>query len=307
VSASSPFRTETDANYRWPPEPGEIEREYVRVTKLINAGEPQPWMKPWVSKLIAEEAVRMSVEERDSDYDYRYWFEQTRLGFVLKDADAKKENDRRLAGDSTSRLLKCDYTTTWDAMSSAEKVAKYVKETPDRKRDLAANKGTAVHKLVENIELGLDVIVPAELQPYVDNFRRFRKDFPITYTDIEATVYSDTYGYAGQCDAFAEYDGKTIILDYKTGESGIKTSIALQLAAYAGADFIGREDGSKDDVPAFDEFWGVSIRADGYDVIPVAVTDETFNYFLGVRETALWMAKKKSEVLGKALKPLVVA
>jgi hypothetical protein len=269
---------------------------------LLSDGEPKPWMKPWVSKLIVEEALERrydilnAISTDEINVLDAEWYQQLR-------ADAEQYDIRHVAkGLESGRNNKPWKLDKVENMTTQELVALYLKETPDRKRDKAAAKGTDVHKLVENIEKGFNVIVPPELQPYVDSFRQFRKDFPIKYTEIESTVYSDTYGYAGQFDFLAEHDGKIIMGDYKTGDKGIKETIALQFAGYAGADFIGREDGTKDPVPHIDEFWGVSITDKGYEVVPVNVTHETWNYFLAIREVAAWINLKKSDVLGRALK-----
>ena len=50
-------------------------------------------------------------------------------------------------------------------------------------------------------------------------------------------VYSRTFGFAGTLDAICTIAGRRGLLDIKTGRSGVYPEVALQLAAYAHADF----------------------------------------------------------------------
>jgi hypothetical protein len=104
----------------------------------------------------------------------------------------------------------------------------------------------------------------------------------------EATVHSRTHQYAGTADIIATMKvGRSklpVVLDFKTGKR-IYDEVAMQLAAYARADFVGLNDGSE--VPLLKRGrkikHGVCIRptAKGrYDIAYFDLTDEVFDKFL---------------------------
>lgn len=301
MSASSPFRTEDNQQYRWPPEPFPvIEKWYERATHFFGPGEPKPWMKPWVSKLIAEGALEKTDEIRKYLYflpisppkefpvDQAWWDDVLRRG-ANQDDKAVRNGKKPW---KVASLLRMD---------PKAKVLMYLKALPDIKRDKAADQGTAVHHYAEELSRGNPVDVPDYLVAHVDNALRFFNDFQPKFIEIESVIYSDRFGYAGQFDFLAEIDGKIVMGDYKTSEKGIKESIAPQFALYANADFIGREDGTKSPMPRIDEFWGISIRADDYEVVPVRVDEEIWNMTMAFATAAKWSEVSKT-VLGKPIK-----
>lgn len=262
------------------------------------------------------------------------WWNETLDKAERKDIAQDEKRERWDAGDifqktqpkwggSVERLL---------SLSQEQRVNKYLRAIPGIALKIAQQRGTAVHQLLERHTLGEDFIVPSELQAHFENGVRFLADFCPDFLEIESVIYSDTYGYAGQFDWLARiptaimrtvvvnkrtgelwedkrdrshpsYDPSfiTVMGDYKTGDKGIKASIALQLSAYAFGDFIGRVDGTKDPLPHIDEYWGVSVRADDYEVIPVAVNEDTWKAFLHIRGTERWIREQAPKVLGKPL------
>ena len=110
----------------------------------------------------------------------------------------------------------------------------------------------------------------------------------------EATVYSRTYEYAGTSDligrAFVGGSRQPAILDVKTSKA-IYDEVAIQLTAYARADFVGLDDGTE--LPLFpgDEVaqYGIAIRPmanGGYETATFALTDDVFRLFLSCLQTA---------------------
>lgn len=126
----------------------------------------------------------------------------------------------------------------------------------------------------------------------------------------ESTLYSREYGYAGTADIICElYIGQSrvpVVVDFKTSPN-IYDETALQLAAYARADFVGHNDGSEGAVTPDGEAirYGVVIRpkANGeYERADFTLTDDVFNMFihcLGVSDGV------EANVLAKSRRPTV--
>lgn len=154
--------------------------------------------------------------------------------------------------------------------------------------DEAALLGTRVHGLCEKIAEGKEVRPPTEAEkPYVDAFRQFMEDHNPVFLETESTVFNKTYGYAGTMDAVVTIDGKTYIVDYKTGKR-VWPEAALQLSAYRYAEFIGRARGREDELPTSDGGIIVHIRPEGYEVIPVDTSESTFDTFLSALDVFRW-------------------
>lgn len=163
-----------------------------------------------------------------------------------------------------------------------------LKEVPYQDRDSAAKRGTEVHDLAERYINGESVDVPAELVGHVESCAAFIEDWNIQPVLVEAVVGSRQHHYAGKLDLVANSShAPTAIYDYKTSRSGIYFETAFQLAAYAFAEFHG-ENG--DEQPMKDlgiaEAFGVHIRADGYDVLPLEFGPAVFAEFAHLAQSA---------------------
>ena len=174
-----------------------------------------------------------------------------------------------------------------------------LRETPWQKRDDAAKRGTELHLYAEQLlngdEIELDDDDP--LLPVVENAAAFLDDWQIDPILVEAAVASRTHKYAGTADLFAHYvnphtgERGTAIFDWKSSK-GIYPEFAYQLTAYRYADFAGLK-GEEQPVPPVDKAFGVHIRADGYDVIPLKSDREVFDEFIHIR--AVFDAKKRAD------------
>ena len=164
-----------------------------------------------------------------------------------------------------------------------------LRRLPWEKRDQAASRGTTLHDYAERILRGEEVEVDGELVPVIESALRFLDEWQIEPVLIEAAVGSRAHRYAGTADLFARYvrpdTGQTGvgIFDWKSGKS-IYPEYAWQLAAYAGAEFAGT-DGDEQPIPTTDAAFGVQIRADGYDVAPLAHGTDVFDEFVLIRRT----------------------
>lgn len=221
------------------------------------------------------------------------------------------------AGEATAEYA----MDNWDdltTLSPSERL-KRMKGGRYEKRDAAANKGTAIHKLAERLIAGERVTVPEELTGYVQACVAFLDDFSVRQVYVEAVVYSETHRHVGTTDLIAdvllpdmpEYehigrdeDGYSRgLLDWKTGRSGIFGDAALQLVAYRHSEFlVDPESGETVDMPAVDFCAGIHLRANGYTLVPLVTDDEVYRDFLYVKEVARIVGSLR-DLVGDAIVP----
>ena len=160
-----------------------------------------------------------------------------------------------------------------------------IKDAPNRERDKAGIRGTAVHDLAEQIIHGTPVDVPDELYPYVDGYVRFLDAFHVTPLLVEKTVAHRGLGYAGRFDAIVQIPGlhgtDPIMVDLKTS-NGVYRETKAQCAAYSLADFY-VEDKATDvelALPEIQASYVAHITPYGTDLHPLARTrDELVEHF----------------------------
>jgi hypothetical protein len=168
----------------------------------------------------------------------------------------------------------------------------------------ARARGTDIHALAVELAAGREVDVSDALTGYVDAYLAFVEAWRVTEQLVEATVISRRWRYAGTLDLLAQLgDGRTWLLDYKTGASGVWPETALQLAAYANADAYLDADGAEHPMPKVDACAAVWLRDDGYSLIPLAVTAETFRTFLYVQQVASFATLPRDAHVLEALQP----
>lgn len=172
--------------------------------------------------------------------------------------------------------------------------------------DAAANRGTDVHRLAEQLARGGDVDVPDELVGHVDRYLEFLDQWRPTNAIVEAVVINRRWRYMGTLDLIADLpavtlpDGSTFggrtLLDIKTSRSGVYGETALQLAGYRYAEAILEPDGSETPMEPIDSAGVLWVRADGYDVIPFVADEATFRVFLYARQVAGYLDEKSGAV-----------
>jgi hypothetical protein len=178
------------------------------------------------------------------------------------------------------------------------KAKKLLIDLTERDRNAAADKGTAIHEQAENFALGKAVDLTPEIEGYVQAFDNFCYDFQPEFLYTEALVISRTYEYAGTLDAIVKIDGKVYVLDIKTGNY-IWPEVALQLAAYSRADFLGdRNTGAETALPALHKRGLVLHLQDGsYELRPVRLGDTEFDTFLAAIDMYHWGTDTSKTVL----------
>lgn len=177
-----------------------------------------------------------------------------------------------------------------------------VKGAPFRERDAAANRGTEVHKLAERLIRDEEVDVPVELDGHINSYVAFLDAFRMTGALVERPVFSRKYRYGGTLDLLADTSelGR-VLIDIKTSGSGVYGEVALQLAAYGHAEFYVDAGLNEVALPEIDSYAVVWVRADGYDVYPIDVTDRDFQTFLYVQQVAWWAQHRAGQVIGDAI------
>ena len=193
-----------------------------------------------------------------------------------------------------------DYAVNnWDNLADmgvADRL-KVLKKARYEDRDAAAKRGTEVHDLAEHLLQGEEVTVPDELRGHVESYVRFLDDWQPTPVIVEKTVVNYTYGYAGTLDMVVDLpDGRRVLADIKTTRSGIYGETALQLAAYRYAE-VYLDNGDELAMPEVHDTWGIWVRADGYEVVPLIADAKTFDDFRRVAAVARTAQRIKSYIL----------
>lgn len=186
-------------------------------------------------------------------------------------------------------------TALWDSMPR-EQVIAALKETPYAQRDAAGRRGTEVHQLAERLAAGDEVEVPDEIAGHVAAAAAFLDAWQPKVIVSEVPVASRKWWFAGTLDLVVETpDGARWIVDWKTGRSGIWGEAALQLAAYAGAEFYVDTDGAEQPMDGLriTRGLGVHLRGDGtYAAHEVDITESTFATFTRVA----WLARTTKDM-----------
>jgi hypothetical protein len=141
--------------------------------------------------------------------------------------------------------------------------------------DRAKKRGTEVHKIGERLVKGEKVKnVPDELRGHCEAYVRFLDRFDVDPVEVELTIVSYKYGYAGTLDLIAwlntgpNGERELWLLDLKTNEKGIYGETALQLAGYRYAEFYIDADGNEVPMIPVQRTGAVHITSDDAQLIP---------------------------------------
>jgi hypothetical protein len=177
-----------------------------------------------------------------------------------------------------------------------------LKDVPWQQRDEGANRGSEVHRYAERIIHGEELEVgdqpgqvPVLLEGHVESCVRFLDEWQIRAIEVERVVASREHWYAGRFDVVADSSRTPrAIWDYKTARSGIYYETAYQLTAYSFAEFYVDDAGMEIPMPSLgiETAYGVWIRADGYEVVPVAFGPDVFEEYVAIRK--VFAAVKKA-------------
>jgi hypothetical protein len=166
-----------------------------------------------------------------------------------------------------------------------------VKREYKRQWKAKADNGTVIHDTI--LKIARDE--PLEFEDYtadqhktLDQFENWRRAFAPRFLHRECVVYNTRLDYAGQFDFMALIGGVLVLGDYKTG-SDIWPETALQLAAYANAEWLIDLDGNHVPMPTAQEWAIVHLRPDRQQMFRIddsKVMREAWQAFQGLRAYA---------------------
>ena len=236
--------------------------KFHSVTKIIGGGIPKPALINWAKKFTAEYAC-----------------------------DNLAQLNALLAPNGEG-VVDRDGAVDW------------LKGAAFRDRDRKADLGTYVHNATEAYVLGKPFPAwPPLVKPRMLAFERFLARYEPTYEATEASVYNRTEKYAGTLDAIlmigrGPHAGRRFVGDTKTGGKSIYPEVALQLAAYRYAEFIGLPDGSEKEMTPVDGAVALHLPESGdFDLIQVDAGPDVFRAFLYVREVFRFTSETAKTVL----------
>lgn len=129
------------------------------------------------------------------------------------------------------------YTIDGEEVPSVTTVCRFL--AYDQKSDkpwlaqVAADRGTRVHEACAMLDYGEEPEEDPEIAGYLTAYRRFLKDYRPDWEGIEYIVGCAALGIAGTIDRFGTlYDGRTCILDIKTGSQLHDAPLRAQLTGY---------------------------------------------------------------------------
>lgn len=82
--------------------------------------------------------------------------------------------------------------------------------------DNAADRGKRVHQACENLDRYGEAQIDADIQPYVEAYVKWRKEYCPEWTRIEYACYHPDMGFAGTLDRYGKIRGEQYIVDLKT-------------------------------------------------------------------------------------------
>jgi len=141
---------------------------------------------------------------------------------------------------------------------------------------VAADRGTAVHKITEDMDRDKPVgPIDIDLLPYVNAYKTFREENNIVVIEIETFVHNEEFWYAGALDRVMTINGTPSIVDLKTGAELDTTGI--QLAAYQ---FAWEKMGGEKGLARF----ALHLKPNGnYKLVPYRSREDLANFLAAVR------------------------
>lgn len=98
--------------------------------------------------------------------------------------------------------------------------------------DNAADRGKRVHAATENLDRYGEVKIDADIQPYVEAYVKWRRDYAPQWTRIEYACYHPDMMYAGTLDRYGTIRGDQYIVDIKTTSTLHTSRETAQLNGY---------------------------------------------------------------------------
>lgn len=189
-----------------------------------------------------------------------------------------------------------------------EHAQKWLSGIPDYQRDTAADLGSRIHAIADEINRGVvpqGLITPElDARPYITAYQRFLAHMNPRFILSEAMVCNLTDHYGGSLDSAVavEFPGENVpaLLDIKTGR-GVYPETALQFSGYANAEFTATpDDPTQHPLPDFKRFGVVHLQPDGtWTLVPYEVGDPEWSAFLACLALHRWTKDNAPWVKGR--------
>lgn len=228
--------------------------------------------------------AKQSVKRSNQGSGHSYWIDGKRADGVTTALKALPKELTRWAARTVANYVVTNPDNVMGMLRSGGQAPTqdFLVGLPFQRRNEAAVRGTAVHKLAEQVVTGIEVAVPEHLVGYVENYIRFLDEFQAVSVHEELVVASRTHHYAGTLDSIQDIPGLgRVLVDYKTG-NGIYGETALQVAAYRFAEVYLDSEGNEQPMVPVDDTYVLHVQADGYALYPLIAGEETFESFLSV-------------------------
>jgi hypothetical protein len=223
----------------------------------------------------------------------------------------------RLIGDGVPKPNLIDWAARaaaeW-AADNVEKIAQLdraaaidvIKNAHNRSKNYGAAKGTDVHHIAQALALGEAVEVPEAITGYVDAYLAFLSEWSPEVLAVEAAIVSRRWCYAGTFDVLMNLPGITtaapVMVDVKTGGTGVWPETCLQLAAYRYADAYVDADNNEQPMVSTAGGYALWLADDGtYELLPVECGPDIFATFLHAAHVAAFAEREREELIGLPL------
>lgn len=205
-----------------------------------------------------------------------------------------------------------EITSLLSEKDGEKKAIDLIKGASSRFADKAAKEGTAVHHYSEAVARAVlsntkpkAEDMPQGMLPYLKNYVRFIKEFDVEPVMMETVVWNEEIGYAGRFDMACRLrtiSNDLVIVDTKSGASGVWPSVSLQQTAYVYAESYWDE---VEDVlrpmPNIVGAYGLWLRPQGFALIPVDTTVAEVEQLKRLRGSLEWQRGRSSKVVKPAI------
>ncbi len=187
-----------------------------------------------------------------------------------------------------------------------------IKNASSRYADKAAKEGTAVHHYAETVARAVKNNtkpkaddMPLGIMPYLKNYVRFLREFDVEPVMLENVVWNEEIGYAGRIDMACRLrtiSNDLVIVDTKSGASGVWESVSLQQTAYRYAEsWWDEEEDVLKPMPEIAGAYALWLRPEGFALIPVETTQIELAQFQRLRGSLEWKQTRSKKVIRPAI------
>jgi hypothetical protein len=205
-----------------------------------------------------------------------------------------------------------EVTELLSEMDGKKRAVEKIKNASSRYADKAAKEGTAVHHYAETVARAVKENtkpkaddMPPGIMPYLKNYVRFLKEFEVEPVMLENVVWNEEIGYAGRIDMACilhSISEDLVIVDTKSGASGVWESVSLQQTAYRYAEsWWDEKDDALKPMPEIAGAYALWLRPEGFALIPVDTTQVELAQFQRLRGSLEWKRTRSTKVIRPAI------